>query len=204
MKKVDQIKKTLDRLHNQALDILILPGFKDDVLIMRDDLGIPKRGHKAVSGMPTLEIIVGDPTRLNSGVGKLLKKYKLTEFWREAVTRYVVIDELHGWFISPMVGYETKVDGDIIGLNIKIQKDTTIDDIEALWNLVEILQKDMPGRFSKGYTAPAEENRERVAEIKRLVAEGKSHKEIGEELSLGYSDVSNIIRNEKNRLHGKT
>lgn len=204
MKKVDQIKKTLDRLHNQALDILILPGFEDDVLVLRSELDIPKGDHKADSEINTLESMVGDPTRLNNEVGKLLRKHKLTEFWRDAITRYVVINELQGWFISPMVGYETNVDGDIIGLNIKIQKDTTIDDIEALWNLVEILQKDMPGRFSKGYTAPAEENRERVAEIKRLVAEGKSHKEIGEELSLGYSDVSNIIRNEKNRLHGKT
>jgi hypothetical protein len=204
MKKSTQIDKTVEKLANQALDVLELPGFKKDVLSLRGKFGIPEHGYKSSSETLVLENMVDDSLLLASEVSKILNRYSLTEFWREAVTRYVVINELRGWFISPMVGYETNSDGDIICLNIKIQKDTTIDDIEALWSLVEILQKDMPGRFSKGYTAPAEENRVRVAEIKRLIAEGKSHKEIGEELGLGYSDVSNIIRNEKNRLHGKT
>lgn len=207
MSSTDRFEEINRRLSNQAMDVLSLPGFKSKVIAIRKELSIPDDGFKPAEEAITVEDLLGSDSKisqLHTHANEILAEFKLRPSWHRAIMTYILLNELRGWFTRPIVSHKLDRNGNITGLTLEIEKDTILDDIQAMWPVVELMQESMPGRFSKKYKAPTEKNRKLVEDILRLRAEGKRDSDISIELGLnGYADVSNMVRNYKNRRDGK-
>jgi len=206
MSNTERFKKISRKLNDQAQDVLRLPGFEPRIVAIRKELSIPGGGFKSTGEAMTVEDLLESDSKvsqLHAHTNEMLTEFKLRPSWHRAIMTYILLNELRGWFAHPTVSHRLDKDGKIIGLTLEIEKDTILDDIQAMWPVVELMQESMPGRFSKKYKAPTEKNRKLVEDILRLRAEGKPDSDISIELGLnGYSDVSNMVRNYKNRRDG--
>jgi hypothetical protein len=196
-----RLNQQLNKLNEQTDDILSLPGFKSDIDSLRNKWNIPIDGLKESETANSWRLRLSDKEQANfdQDIRDIVDKHGLSPSWQRAVTAYVLINQLAGGWLGVVVGHSFDKDNNIVDLHIKLEKDSTLKDVEDVWSMVERFQKKMPGRFDKNYRAKKPENKKRDATVMKLRAEGLDYQQITDETGLAYPDIATIIRNNKKR-----
>jgi len=190
------LQKLVEKREQQLKLLVYSDEFQKDIKSLRKSHSIPPTGYLRIKlGLKKLKVI-----DVNIDIQKILTKFDLPPSWYEAIRYFLVLNNVN--LMPTMLGItiqkDIPADGSIPReLSIKIDRFTTLQDLEDMWPLVKIHQQGLS--YSELKKQLPSQNLDLYILAKQLRSEGKNTKEIANILSaetgknISYDDVNTYI-----------
>ena len=138
-------------------------------------------------------------------IKKMVKALKLSPRWVQGVKRYLLTDDpdTMGMFIGPVLRTQIDLEFQTEVIYLKIEANTTLEDIKAVWPNVKEMQSRLPYKEQKKFQPLRQFSRNKKAF--ELRQQDMKYREIAKELSTkkktyGYEEVGKMIERYKKKV----